>query len=94
MAERVDVATNGIEALALFEPGRYNAVLVDLSLPGVPGDQIAIQIKQMDAAVVTIMMTGWILAGSDPRLAPFDYCLQKPFVPQELRDIVSRAIKR
>ena len=92
MAERIDVATNGVEALELFAPGHYDAVLIDLSLPGVPGDQIATQIKQMDAAVVTIMMTGWILEEGDPRLAPFDYCLQKPFVPQELRQIVGRAV--
>jgi PAS domain S-box-containing protein len=92
MAERIDVATNGVEALELFAPGHYDAVLIDLSLPGMPGDQIATQIKQMDATVVTIMMTGWILEEGDPRLAPFDYRLQKPFVPQELRQIVGRAV--
>jgi signal transduction histidine kinase/CheY-like chemotaxis protein len=92
MAHKVDVATNAVEALELFEPERYDAVLIDLSLPGVPGDQIAAQIKQMDSAMVTILMTGWVLEEGDPRLVPFDHRVQKPFMPQDLEQVIRRAI--
>jgi CheY-like chemotaxis protein len=92
MVHKVDVATNAVEALELFEPERYDAVLIDLSLPGVPGDQIAAQIKQMDSAMVTILMTGWVLEEGDPRLVPFDHRVQKPFMPQDLEQVIRRAI--
>ncbi len=90
--QQVDLVTSGMEALELFGTGRYDAVLIDLSLPGIPGDQIAVQMKQVDASATLILMTGWILEEGDPRRAPFDYFLQKPFVAKDLESVLHRAI--
>ena len=42
--------------------------------------------------MVTILMTGWVLEEGDPRLVPFDHRVQKPFMPQDLEQVIRRAI--
>ena len=47
-----------------------------------PGDQLALEIRERDAALVTVLVTGWDLEKDDPRLSAFDFWLktapQKP----------------
>ena len=45
---------------------------------------VAAAIKEADQSVVTVLMTGWTLDESDPRLSHFDLSLQKPFDVQEI----------
>ena len=87
------VAADGIQALAKVTTGRYDAVLIDLGIPGLPGDRVARGIRGIDPNVGTILITGWPLASDDPRLGLFDYRLEKPF--QELghlRSVVAHAV--
>jgi CheY-like chemotaxis protein/anti-sigma regulatory factor (Ser/Thr protein kinase) len=89
----VDVFENGRAALAAFRPDKYDVALIDLGLPEIPGDRLAKEIRQVDPAVARVLITGWQLADDDPRLAPFDFHLQKPFErTADLRRIVSRAL--
>lgn len=88
----VDVEGDGRAALDRVEPGRYQVAIIDLGMPGLPGDQVASAIKRRDPKVATILTTGWILDGDDPRLAAFDHCLQKPFSPKQAETAVARAV--
>jgi CheY-like chemotaxis protein len=90
---QVDHVADGIQALAKVTTGRYDAVLIDLGIPGLPGDRVARGIRGIDPNVGTILITGWPLASDDPRLGLFDYRLEKPF--QELghlRSVVAHAV--
>ena len=73
----VEGVLNGQEALETFEPGRYDVVLIDLGMPGIPGDRVAREMRDADPSVVTVLVTGWELEAGDPRLAPFDFTLLK-----------------
>jgi CheY-like chemotaxis protein len=75
----VEMALSGAEALKRFAPGRYDMVLIDLGMPEMPGDQVAREMKRLDASVVTVLITGWELGEADPRLSRFDFHVRKPF---------------
>ena len=89
----VDVYANGREALAVFAPNRYDVILIDLGMPGMPGDEVARLMHEADGAVASVLITGWPLADDDPRLAPFDLHVLKPFRDLgEVRNLVARAL--
>jgi CheY-like chemotaxis protein len=88
----VDTALDGFEALALIEKQVYDVALVDLGMPGMPGDQVAQQIREYDAHMAIILITGWDLVENE-RLKVFDDYLKKPFdTVDKILSAVSRAI--
>ena len=89
----VETAPSGRQAMQQFAPGRYDAVLIDLAMPEMPGDQVARQMVQADPLVVPVLITGWDLSADDPRLEVFDFRLQKPFGDlSEIRATVAQAL--
>ena len=75
----VETVRDGREALELFAAGPYDVVLVDLGLPGLPGDRVVREMRRIDPAVGVVLITGWELSRADPRRIAFDFRLQKPF---------------
>ena len=91
----VEIAVDGREALATFSPGRCDVALIDLGMPALPGDLVAQGMRQVDPSVVTVLITGWELEADHPRLAAFDFRLQKPFDDLgEVEGVVARAIEQ
>ncbi|MCC7263738.1 MAG: response regulator, partial [Candidatus Latescibacteria bacterium] len=79
---QVAVFTDGRQAIEQFSAGSYDVAIIDLGMPGMPGDQVAQRIRQLDPAVATILFSGWELELEDPRRELFDFALRKP-----LRDL-------
>jgi DNA-binding NtrC family response regulator len=65
-----DVAADGVEGLALFERGGYDAVLTDLRMPNFSGLDVAAGVRDLDPSVGVILFTGFHgeLPGEDRRL--------------------------
>ena len=90
----METVLDGPEALERFAPGRYDVALIDLAMPGMPGDQVARKMQQLDPSVVAVLITGWDLKPDDARLAAFDFWLRKPFDDLgELEASVARAVE-
>ena len=90
----VESCSSGPEALALFASGQYDVALIDLGLPGVPGDMVARNFRSADPCLATVLLTGWVLDGTDTRLWPFDFRIQKPLGDlDEVEKVVARAIE-
>lgn len=87
----VSAHTNGTEALKVTTKNRFQIAIIDLGMPGIPGDTLAKQIKAENPTIATILMTGWILDEDDPRLAPFDFNIQKPIESNDLNRIIALA---
>ena len=92
MSHSAKVVSDGNAALELVASGHFEVALLDLGLPGVSGDVVAAAIKEADPSIVTVLMTGWTLEESDPRLSHFDLFLQKPFDVQEIQRVMTRAL--
>ena len=90
----VGTTRSGREALEGFAPGRYDVALIDLGMPGMPGDQVARELRLADPFLATVLITGWLLREDDLRLDVFDFQLPKPFDDLErVEDVVVRAIE-
>ena len=89
----VEVVEDGRKAVEAFAPGRYDVALIDMGIPGIPGDRVGREIREADPSLATVLITGWELDEDDPRASGFDFRLQKPFDDLgEVETAVARAI--
>jgi CheY-like chemotaxis protein len=85
-------AKSGAEALALFEPGKFDMVFTDYSMPEMRGDQLAAAIKQRSPKQAVVMITAFPekLQSSDCPLGGVDSFICKPFELDTLRAAIIR----
>ncbi|WP_137935907.1 sigma-54 dependent transcriptional regulator [Chitinivorax sp. B] len=81
-------------ALKLIEPGFPGVVITDIRLPGKDGIALLANIRQQDANLPVIMITGHgdvALAVQAMKEGAYDF-LEKPFAPERLVDVARRAL--
>ena len=90
----VEIASSGLEALAVAETGRPDVALVDIGLPGMDGYELAGHLRRPRPlkSPLLIAVTGY---GQDKdrrrsAAAGFDLHLVKPIAPDELRVILEK----
>lgn len=88
---------NGLAALAELEQGRFDAILLDLDLPGVDGFQVARLIRQRESAGcrVPIVAVTARSGGEDEahaRAAGMDGFLRKPLTGEQLADALAQVV--
>lgn len=92
-----DVVSEGRQALATASAGAYEAVILDVMLPGLDGLSIMRQIREHPATqrIPVIMVT----ARTDDETtwqawkAGCDYIIAKPFDPADLVEVLGRLAK-
>ncbi len=86
----VEIATSSQQALAAFQPGKFELIIVDYEMPLMKGDKLAAAIRAQAPQQAIIMMTAYgeslRLAGSFP--LEVDLVLSKPFDLDQLRQAV------
>ena len=80
----VDLAGNGETGVSLFREGLHDAILVDLSMPGMSGVDVAHQVRAIHPEARIVLMTGWD-APPEGTEDLFDAILRKPFTVSELK---------
>ena len=91
-AYEVDVVRDGQQAVEDFTFGRFDVALIDLGLPGLPGHQVAQQIRQVDPSLVAVLITGFELEAHDPHLAVFDLWYRKPLSLAQLDEMMEQVV--
>jgi len=88
----VHEATNGQEAVQLFQKNEYDLVLIDLDMPVMDGYEALVEIQKINQAVPAIAFTAAVLPNMREHLAMKGYndFLQKPFRPEDLHKIIVR----
>ena len=89
---QVEAVIDGRKALERFSRGRYQVAFIDLSMPELPGDQVAVRMKREVPDIVTVLITGWELEPDDSRLACFDFALIKPFSLSNVEDVIAQSL--
>ncbi len=92
---RVAAAAGGVEGLGLFEKERFDAVITDVTMPGMSGMEVLVKVRERDQTVPVIMITayGTIESAVEAmKQGAFDY-ITKPFNRDELRIILDKALK-
>jgi len=90
---KVETASSGQEALALFEKGKYDLITTDYAMPVMKGDELAMTIKARtpDQPIVLITAYAEMLKASHHPLRGVDFVISKPFLLENLRDAINKA---
>jgi len=96
LGHEVSAAVNGEDALRQLGRQEFGLILLDLKMPGIDGMEVLRQVVSLrpDIKVIIISAHGTIENAVEAmKLGAIDF-IQKPFMPQELRDIVTRVLDR
>jgi len=88
----VDTADSALEALALFERGKYDLVITDYEMPEMKGDALALAIKARAPGQPIALITAYaeVLKASNTPLEGVDFIISKPFFLEHLREAIAR----
>jgi len=88
----VQTASNGKEALALFEKGKFDIVFTDFAMPVMKGDELAAAIKARAPEQPVVMITAYaeMLQNSGDNLKGVDFMISKPFLLENLREAIAK----
>jgi PAS domain S-box-containing protein len=94
---RVVEATNGVEALQVWQEhrGEVALLLTDLVMPqGIPGQELAQRLREQAPGLKVVFTSGYSaeIAGQQLTLTPGDKFLQKPFSHDELLETVHQCL--
>jgi len=91
----VETAINGEEALELAARRTYELILLDLKMPGMHGMEVFRQLRERSPSTAVVLVTahGSVEAAVEAmKLGAVDF-LQKPFAPQEIREVVTHVLQ-
>ena len=88
---RVQPAADGAEGLRRFGEGSFDLVITDKAMPGMSGNQMAREIKQLSPATPIILLSGFIAAGEDEK-ANVDVIASKPITIPALQEAIRQAM--
>ena len=88
----VDEAESGPQALAMFEPGKFDMIFTDFFMPEMKGDQLAAAIKKRSPKQAVVMLTAFPekFQSSACPLGGIDSFICKPFELETLRSAIAR----
>jgi CheY-like chemotaxis protein len=88
----IEEAESGPQALAMFEPGKFDMIFTDYFMPDMKGDQLAAAIKKRSPKQAIVMITAFPekLTCSDCPLGGVDSFICKPFEVETLRAAIAR----
>lgn len=92
----VATANNGTKAIEKVGKQKFNAVLLDISLPDIDGIKVLRSIKKIDPDVSVIIITAHAGLGTSIRAleeGAYDYLL-KPFKIAYIKSVVDRAVEK
>jgi len=90
----VSIAPGAAAALEMLSRQRFDLALVDIKMPGVDGIELQAKLREIDASMPVIIMTGFASVETAVRAlknGAYDY-ITKPFDPDELVHLVNKAI--
>jgi two-component system response regulator HydG len=93
---RVELAASAKQGLILLERLSFDTILLDLVMPDMDGLETLKKIKALDPEIQVIIITGYgtIQSAVESIKAGAFHFLSKPFVPDDLRNLVSRALEK
>ena len=86
-----ETSPDGMTALTVFVPGKYDLVVVDYEMPGMKGDQLAVAIKERAPRQPILMLTahGEMLRAAAQPVPGVDLIVDKPFRLDALRGSIN-----
>ncbi|MCZ6695773.1 MAG: response regulator [Acidobacteria bacterium] len=91
---QVEAVSDGEAAISIFEKGKFDLVITDLSMDGMSGFEVSKEVKKQEPAIPVILLSGWAIEQQEDevRQAGIDSILIKPCLLDTLRDAVQKAL--
>ena len=93
----VEATPNAEEAWNQFsrDPAHYSLLLIDLTLPGMPGDELMRRALAASPVVRVLLSSGfpYELGGLPPEFRSRAAFLQKPYLPRQLADQINTMLR-
>jgi len=88
----VETASNGKDALGMFQVGKYDLIITDFAMPSMKGDALAAEIKARAPTQPVVMITAYaeMLQGAGNSLSGVDFVISKPFLLENLREAIAK----
>jgi DNA-binding NtrC family response regulator len=96
LGAEIDTAAHGEEALTKLKEKEFGLILLDIRMPGMDGMEVLHRVREIRPDIRVIMITAYGTVESAVeamKLGAVDF-LQKPFDPEEIRELVSRVTDR
>ncbi len=93
---QVSAAEDGAKGLEILSTEPFDLVIVDLKMPGLSGMELLKKTKEIDPEIVVVVITGYATIESAVeamKAGAYDF-IPKPFTPDALRMIASRALEK
>ena len=87
----VTEASNGKEALDLVSRQTFDLVILDFSMPGMLGGEVALHMKVIAPTLPILMVTAYLEKLTDAD-KPVDAVLGKPYAVEELRQAIAKLV--
>jgi two-component system response regulator HydG len=93
---QVELAASARQGITLLERLSFDAILLDLVMPDMDGLEALKKIRALDPEIEVIIITGYgtIQSAVESIKAGAFHFLSKPFVPDDLRNLVGRALEK
>jgi CheY-like chemotaxis protein len=89
----VDTASSGAQALALFQPGKFDLIITDFFMPVMTGDKLAAAIKTRSPGQPVVMLIAYPEKLQRDRPLPLvDLLISKPFEMDTLRNAITKCV--
>lgn len=88
-------AASGPEALAKFQPGKFDCAFLDLKMPGMNGVELLTRLKELDKTLPVVIMTGFpsLDAAIDTMRQGASDFLVKPFNLDQVKATLERVVR-
>ena len=90
----VKAVENGQKGLEIIDKESFDVILLDLKMPGIPGMDVLMKLKENEPNSLVIVITGYATSNSAVeamKRGAYNY-LPKPFTPEGLIAIVKQAV--
>jgi CheY-like chemotaxis protein len=91
---QVEMADDGVKALAKYVPGKYSVIITDFLMPSMDGLELAQTIKTLSPAQPIMLVTGFPDRFKKERRSrsPIDRLLEKPFTAEGFSDALAELV--
>jgi len=101
---QITTCTTALDGLKLIRSNKFSLALIDLVLPGMDGFEVLRRIKNIDASISVIIMTGFSPVNiqlesvdneslKEKTLNSAEGFLLKPFTTGEIKSLIARVLK-
>jgi CheY-like chemotaxis protein len=91
LGHEVEIVADGDTALRRYEPGKYDLVITDYSMPGMNGAELTRTIRARSERQLILLMLSPAQSGTSKaaRAAQADFLLPKPFSVKEFQEALA-----